>query len=277
PVVLYGRGARINIEIDNKTCGGNSKPLLFELEQHLSDCANPQRQLHKKTTTPLTVRRFAVHNNGEVGFNVVNISISGSPCENLVFRVLNCERFRLEPNETTYLYISYTPDFLFSVNEASLQIFMHMNNTPWSFILAAVVPKHLLSMCHSALPRPPFEALMNQTCVLALMFCLICMISCAYLEGDRVVLFAYKQQFLQKNKKGGVFNKNNELLKSNTKVLIDDFGIEVNDLYKREFKKISSDANIFQRVFWNTLNFILWIFSYVWPFLRRKKINKIKN
>uniref|UniRef100_A0A914NPM1 Uncharacterized protein n=1 Tax=Meloidogyne incognita TaxID=6306 RepID=A0A914NPM1_MELIC len=62
----------------------------------------------------------------------------------------------------------YTPDFLFSINEATLQVFMHMNGTPWSYNLAAVVPKHLLSMCHSALPRPPFEALMYQTCVLAL-------------------------------------------------------------------------------------------------------------
>uniref|UniRef100_A0A1I8BQ39 TMEM131_like domain-containing protein n=1 Tax=Meloidogyne hapla TaxID=6305 RepID=A0A1I8BQ39_MELHA len=156
PVVLYGRGARINIGIDNKTAG--SQPLLFELEpKHLDDCANPRRQLHRMPTT-LTVRRsFAVHNNGEVGFSVVNISISGAPCENRGFRVLNCDKF------------SYTPDFLFSINEATLQIFMHMNGTPWSFNLAAVIPKHLLSMCHSALPRPPFEALMYQTCVLALM------------------------------------------------------------------------------------------------------------
>uniref|UniRef100_A0A915M8C1 Transmembrane protein 131-like conserved domain-containing protein n=1 Tax=Meloidogyne javanica TaxID=6303 RepID=A0A915M8C1_MELJA len=166
-----GMNARVrigNMAIDDKSA--NSQPLLFELEpKHLDDCANPRRQLHRMPTT-LTVRRsFAVYNNGEVGFSVVNISISGAPCENRGFRVLNCDKFRLEPNETSYLDISYTPDFLFSINEATLQVFMHMNGTPWSYNLAAVVPKHLLSMCHSALPRPPFEALMYQTCVLALM------------------------------------------------------------------------------------------------------------
>nr|CAD2155111.1 unnamed protein product [Meloidogyne enterolobii] len=266
PIILYGRGARINMAIDDKSA--NSQPLLFELEpKHLDDCANPRRQLHRMPTT-LTVRRsFAVYNNGEVGFSVVNISISGAPCENRGFRVLNCDKFRLEPNETSYLDISYTPDFLFSINEATLQVFMHMNGTPWSYNLAAVVPKHLLSMCHSALPRPPFEALMYQTCVLALMFCLICMISCAYLEGDRVVLCAYKQQFLQGQQKL-VFNLNDT---DDQKVSqVEDIGVEVGDFYRREFRKISSDAGIIQKIFWHTLNFVLRVFSYVWPFLRRE-------
>jgi hypothetical protein len=61
---------------------------------------------------------------------------------------------------------------MFSVSEATLQLYIHMNATPWAFNLAAVIPKHLLSMCYSALPRPPFEALMYQTCVLALMWIL---------------------------------------------------------------------------------------------------------
>lgn len=54
-----------HMEIDNKTA--RSQPLLFGLEpQHLSDCANPRRQLHKMPTT-LTVRRsFEIKNNGEV-------------------------------------------------------------------------------------------------------------------------------------------------------------------------------------------------------------------
>ncbi|CAK5060894.1 unnamed protein product [Meloidogyne enterolobii] len=260
PIILYGRGARINMAIDDKSA--NSQPLLFELEpKHLDDCANPRRQLHRMPTT-LTVRRsFAVYNNGEVGFSVVNISISGAPCENRGFRVLNCDKF------------SYTPDFLFSINEATLQVFMHMNGTPWSYNLAAVVPKHLLSMCHSALPRPPFEALMYQTCVLALMFCLICMISCAYLEGDRVVLCAYKQQFLQGQQKL-VFNLNDT---DDQKVAqVEDIGVEVGDFYRREFRKISSDAGIIQKIFWHTLNFVLRVFSYVWPFLRREN-NRREN
>uniref|UniRef100_A0A915M9E2 Transmembrane protein 131-like conserved domain-containing protein n=1 Tax=Meloidogyne javanica TaxID=6303 RepID=A0A915M9E2_MELJA len=132
-----------NMAIDDKSA--NSQPLLFELEpKHLDDCANPRRQLHRMPTT-LTVRRsFAVYNNGEV---------------------------------------SYTPDFLFSINEATLQVFMHMNGTPWSYNLAAVVPKHLLSMCHSALPRPPFEALISSSLGEAVMT------STSSIINDSVVLF----------------------------------------------------------------------------------------
>nr|CAD2176198.1 unnamed protein product [Meloidogyne enterolobii] len=274
PIVLYGRGARINMAIDDKSA--NSQPLLFELEpKHLDDCANPRRQLHRMPTT-LTVRRsFAVYNNGEVGFSVVNISISGAPCENRGFRVLNCDKFRLEPNETSYLDISVfiLLTFYFLSMKQHFQVFMHMNGTPWSYNLAAVVPKHLLSMCHSALPRPPFEALMYQTCVLALMFCLICMISCAYLEGDRVVLYAYKQQFLQGQQKL-VFNLNDT---DDQKVAqVEDIGVEVGDFYRREFRKISSDTGIIQKIFWHTLNFVLRVFSYVWPFLRREN-NRREN
>lgn len=52
-----------------------------------------------------------------------------------------------------------------SLNEANLQIYMHMNGTPWVFPLSATIPQHMLSMCHAALPRPPFESPMYYTCV----------------------------------------------------------------------------------------------------------------
>lgn len=55
-----------------------------------------------------------------------------------------------------------------SVNEAILQIYMHMNGTPWAFPLSATIPQHMLSMCHAALPRPPFESPMYYTCVTTL-------------------------------------------------------------------------------------------------------------
>jgi hypothetical protein len=42
---------------------------------------------------------------------VVNVSISAGhhhvqPCENLGFRVLNCQPFRLDPGETIYLDVA---------------------------------------------------------------------------------------------------------------------------------------------------------------------------
>lgn len=56
-----------------------------------------------------------------------------------------------------------------TVNEAALQLYMHMNGTPWVFELGATLPRHLLSLCHTALPRPPFEGVMYYSCIFALL------------------------------------------------------------------------------------------------------------
>ncbi|KAI6177163.1 hypothetical protein M3Y97_00877100 [Aphelenchoides bicaudatus] len=167
PVVLYGKGAHINMEIDGKLARNDY--LLFDiLPTHLADCHNPKRLTHKLPTT-LTVKR------------------SGTPCKDRGFRVLNCKPFTLTPNETHTLEIAYTPDFLMSVNEASLQLTHYMNATPWAYDMVATVPAEMLSLCHTALPRPPFEWVMYYSCMFALVFCMICVVACAYLEGDRFI------------------------------------------------------------------------------------------
>ncbi|KAL6726434.1 hypothetical protein Aduo_008402 [Ancylostoma duodenale] len=193
PVVVYGRGARIGMRVENMEAR-SKQPLLFEIRHdHLSDCNNPKRLMHKLSST-LTVRRpFSVLNSGEVPFTVVNMSINGVPCENRGFRILNCYPFRLQPNETYSLDVAYTPDFLTTTNEADLQLYMHMNGSSWMFPLAATVPVDMMSRCHRALPRPPFENLMYYSCVTALIFCLVCVLACAYLEGDRAIACAIRQ------------------------------------------------------------------------------------
>ncbi|UMM23732.1 hypothetical protein L5515_004303 [Caenorhabditis briggsae] len=195
PVVMYGKGARIGVKVEGAEAR-SKKPLLFEIRHdHLTDCNNPKRLMHKLHST-LTVRRpFQVMNTGEVQFTVTNMSINGVPCENRGFRILNCYPFRLQPNETYALDIAYTPDFLTTTNEADLQLYMHMNGSAWLFPLAATVPGDMLAKCHQALPRPPFENIMYYSCVTALIFCLVCVLACAYLEGDRAIACAIRQQF----------------------------------------------------------------------------------
>jgi len=57
-VVLYGKGTQINMQIDNATARG--EPLLFDIQtNHLVDCFNPRRHMHKLPTT-LTVKRSFV-------------------------------------------------------------------------------------------------------------------------------------------------------------------------------------------------------------------------
>uniref|UniRef100_A0A0N4Z989 TMEM131_like domain-containing protein n=1 Tax=Parastrongyloides trichosuri TaxID=131310 RepID=A0A0N4Z989_PARTI len=200
PVVLMGRGAHIDMEIDGKIAR-TKDPLLFDIQPfHLSDCNNPKRLTHKLSTTLTVKRSFMVKNTGEIAFTIVNMSINNYICENRGFRVLNCDPFTLKPNETHILDIAYTPDFLMSWNEAALQLYMHMNGTSWMFPIAASIPKHMLAKCYSALPRPPFEGFMYYSCVSALIFCLICVIACAYLEGDRTISHAIRLQYMPPKK-----------------------------------------------------------------------------
>ncbi|KAK6044845.1 hypothetical protein COOONC_17650, partial [Cooperia oncophora] len=193
PVVVYGRGARIGMRVENMEAR-SKQPLLFEIRHdHLSDCNNPKRLMHKLSST-LTVRRpFSVMNSGEVPFTGQHEhqGVPGKPR----FRILNCYPFRLQPNETYSLDVAYTPDFLTTTNEADLQLYMHMNGSSWLFPLAATVPEDMLARCHRALPRPPFENLMYYSCVTALVFCLVCVLACAYLEGDRAIACAIRHVF----------------------------------------------------------------------------------
>lgn len=105
PVVLYGKGARVNMEVDEKAA--RSAPLTFDiLISHLKDCYNPKRLTHKLPTTLTVKKTFVVRNSGDVTFSVVNISVSGTSCEDRGFRVLNCSPFSLAPNETHVLDIA---------------------------------------------------------------------------------------------------------------------------------------------------------------------------
>ncbi|GMR42209.1 hypothetical protein PMAYCL1PPCAC_12404 [Pristionchus mayeri] len=195
PVVVYGRGARIGMEVE-KIASRSRTPLYFEIRHdHLHDCNNPKRLMHRFMST-LTVRRpFTVTNTGEVPFTIVNISINNFPCENRGFRVLNCDGFRLKPNESHVLDIAHTPDFLSTTNEADLQLYMHMNGSAWVFPLAATIPPEMMHVCHAALPRPYFENKMYYLCMVALFFSLICVLACGYLEGDRAIICALRSHY----------------------------------------------------------------------------------
>ncbi|CAD5221298.1 unnamed protein product [Bursaphelenchus xylophilus] len=193
PVVLYGRGSRVGLEMDGKS--SREVQLMFDiLMSHLSECYNPKRLTHKLGTSFTVKRTFFLKNVGESELWIVNMSISGTSCSDRGFRVLNCDTFILAPNETKPIDIAYTPDFLMSVNEATLQVYTHMNATPWVFDIVATIAPEMLEICHAALPRPPFEWLMYYACVMALVFCMVCISACAYLEGDRCLSGMQHQQ-----------------------------------------------------------------------------------
>ncbi|VBB31847.1 unnamed protein product [Acanthocheilonema viteae] len=263
PVVLYGRGARMDMQVEGRAARTRD-PLAFEIQpHHLSDCHNPKRLTHKLFTTLTVKRSFTVMNTGEVVFTVVNMSISNVPCENRGFRILNCHPFRLKPNETHILDIAYTPDFLMSWNEAALQFYMHMNGTSWLFPMGASVPRHMLAKCHAALPRPPFESFMYYSGISALILCLICIVACAYLEADRTITCGIRQQFGQTRR----FLDLNTIDMRRTR----DRGFSSLSKFKssaprRHVLHYSEDSNLLIRSFWQTANSVLWLFSFVWQF-----------
>ncbi|VDK76129.1 unnamed protein product, partial [Onchocerca ochengi] len=261
PVVLYGRGARMDMQVEGRAAR-TRVPLTFEIQpHHLSDCHNPKRLTHKLFTTLTVKRSFTVMNTGEVVFTVVNMSINNVPCENRGFRILNCHPFQLKPNETHILDVAYTPDFLMSWNEAALQFYMHMNGTSWLFPMGASIPRHMLAKCHIALPRPPFESFMYYSCISALIFCLICIVACAYLEADRTITCGIKQQF----------NHIRRLLDVNTTDMRRTRDREFSSLSnfkpsRRHVLHYSEDSNLLMRLFWQAANSVLWLFSFLWQF-----------
>nr|CRZ22666.1 Bm2436 [Brugia malayi] len=262
PVVLYGRGARMDMQVEGRAARTRD-PLTFEIQpRHLSDCHNPKRLTHKFFTTLTVKRSFTVMNTGEVVFTVVNMSINNVPCENRGFHILNCHPFRLKPNETHILDIAYTPDFLMSWNEAALQFYMHMNGTSWLFPMGASIPRHMLAKCHAALPRPPFESFMYYSCISALILCLICTIACAYLEGDRTVLCGIRQQFGHIRR---VDMNTNDMRRTRDRGLFSLSRLKPSPP-RRYVLHYSEDSNLLIRSFWQTANSVLWLFSFVWQF-----------
>ncbi|VDD93739.1 unnamed protein product [Enterobius vermicularis] len=268
PVVLYGKGSRVDMQVDGQSAR-SGKPLTFEiLKHHLADCHNPKRLVHKLNTTLTVKRSFTVVNTGEVTFTVVNMSINYIPCENRGFRILNCHPFRLAPNETYILDIAYTPDFLMTWNEAALQFFMHMNSTSWMFLLGASIPFDMLAKCHSALPRPNVEWLIYYfSCnfsrgTLCLCFLAsVCVWAWSYLEGERAVEEAIRQQYAQAPK---VFDLN--AVEANVKAKNDN-----PEIPRQQYTlTYSDDANFFSKLFWEAAQGVLWLFSKFWWFHRVK-------
>ncbi|EJD75483.1 transmembrane protein [Loa loa] len=263
PVVLYGRGARMDMQVEGRAARTRD-PLTFEIQpHHLSDCHNPKRLTHKLFTTLTVKRSFTIMNTGEVVFTVVNISINNVPCENRGFRILNCQPFRLEPNETHILDVAYTPDFLISWNEAALQFYMHMNGTSWLFPMGASVPRHMLAKCHAALPRPPFECFMYYSCLSVLLFCLICIVACAYLEGDRTITCGIRQQFGQIRR---VLDPNTTDMRRTRDKGLCSLSKFKPSAPRRHVLHYSEDSNLLIRSFWQAANSVLWLFSFVWQF-----------
>nr|XP_006822284.1 PREDICTED: transmembrane protein 131-like [Saccoglossus kowalevskii] len=184
-LLVEGQGARGEFRVSNKKPGANST-LLFELKaSHLADC---DRSSSKARSPPnFTVKRtFTTKNVGQLPIHIRTFEVNGYECEGYGFKVLNCKPYILKPNQTYKVDIAFTPDFTLSRITRHLK-FITEKGPNMEFMLIATVPPHLLPMCSTALPRPPWEHLLYAAtiCLMITLFMGVIMVS--YLEALRFI------------------------------------------------------------------------------------------
>ncbi|XP_055926563.1 transmembrane protein 131-like isoform X3 [Argiope bruennichi] len=187
-LLVLGQGGYGQIKFGNIPPGSDSM-LMFELtERLLKDCDSTK--IPKYASPNFTVRRaFTARNTGALPMYVKGFDINGKPCQGYGFRILNCQEFELKPNSSKKIDIAYTPDFSLTHIERTLNI--HTSQGPEGQILqykiVATVPRHMLSFCSGALPRPPWEFYVYCTCIIFSIFGILSMMCLAYMDSKRIL------------------------------------------------------------------------------------------
>ncbi|XP_077519556.1 transmembrane protein 131 isoform X2 [Amblyomma americanum] len=185
-VMLKGQGGYGQLRVGNKVPGSDSV-LIFELsESHLKDCDGTRSG--RLMQPNFTVRRgFTARNTGQLPVFVQGFYISGKPCQGYGFRVLDCHSFELKPNATRRIDIAFTPDFMLSLVEHTLELQTSLGPGRVAYKMSATVPRQYLGLCQAALPRPRWEPFMQCCALSAALFLLLCALAYAYLERDRIL------------------------------------------------------------------------------------------
>ncbi|XP_075545402.1 transmembrane protein 131 isoform X1 [Dermacentor variabilis] len=185
-VMLKGQGGYGQLRLGNKVPGGDAV-LTFELsESHLKDCDGTRNM--RLSQPNFTVRRgFTARNTGQLPVFVQGFYISGKPCQGYGFRVLDCHGFELKPNATRRIDIAFTPDFMLSLVEHTLELQTSLGPGRVAYKMSATVPRQYLGLCQASLPRPRWEPFMQCCALSAAIFLLLCALAYAYLERDRIL------------------------------------------------------------------------------------------
>ncbi|XP_023247785.1 transmembrane protein 131 [Copidosoma floridanum] len=233
---IVGRGAHAQFKFGNRK-PGSSKPLLFEFtERHLQGCQTKQEDFITKDRTlskgdeiksevfgrelNLTLRRsFMARNVGELPIDVHRFYINGLTCQGYGFKVLNCEPFRLQPNDSRQIDIAFTPDFTLFRVERDLLIETSMGWEPRKYgikdekeegkeeekddedgvelghevdgmvrlSLLTTLPANKLEACSRILARPSWEQVIQCIAIVLAGLLFIGILVTAILEADRIL------------------------------------------------------------------------------------------
>ena len=195
-VSLSGQGQSAKFLLANRK-PGSSQPLLFDIgEQHLKNCegagpnGNGWHSRFQYLMPSVTVKRtFTARNRGPFPITITGFDINQSPCEGYGFRVLQCHPLTLLPNQSHSLEVAFTPDFTQTRVHRTLRLHSTLGGreTPLNFTLVATLPTHMLFVCAAVLPRPNWEMIFYYGSVIVSVFLLLCIVTAATLEADRIL------------------------------------------------------------------------------------------
>lgn len=116
-------------------------------------------------------------------------------------------------------------------------------------------------------------------------FCLICVIACSYLEGDRMITCSIRQKVLQDARLHDLLVEDTDRTSATTQpsrslchctackdpLISYDLGTYVAQRY-RNHVQVSQDAGLAARWFWTAANHTLWLFAHIWVVFRKDTV-----
>jgi Transmembrane protein 131-like len=162
---------------------GNATPLQFEInEKHLKLC-------EKKTGANVLIsskRTFTAKNYGEVPLHIYGMKIENDLCVGYGFKVLNCESFQLQPNESRKIEIAFSPDFTLTRVVRSLNFDTSIGSNV-NFTLIGTVASSALEICSKNIQRPTWEADFKSKVLIVLWIALVLVLFASGIDSDRIL------------------------------------------------------------------------------------------
>jgi hypothetical protein len=162
---------------------GNATPLTFEInEKHLKLC-------EKKTTANVLIsskRTFTAKNYGEVPLTIFGMRVEGDLCMGYGFKVLNCEPFMLQPNESRKIEIGFSPDFTLSRVVRTLNFDTSIGSSV-NFTLIGSVASPALEVCSQNIQRPEWEADFKSKVLIVLCIALALVLLSSVMDSDKIL------------------------------------------------------------------------------------------
>lgn len=164
---------------------GTATPLQFEInDKHMKLC-------EKKSSIGANVmisskRSFTAKNHGEVPLMIYGVRVENDLCVGYGFKVLNCEPFELQPNESRKIEIAFSPDFTLSRVVRTLNFDTSIGMSV-NFTLIGTVASPALEMCSKNIQRPHWEQDFKRNTLIVLSVALILVVLASVIDSDRIL------------------------------------------------------------------------------------------